>query len=316
MDYKVGAATVLNANDPVDWFERSLRSLFDAVFFQLPNAIDPAQIEGIHDMRVATRRLRSALRDLELAVGHRPAKHALTALKTLADALGAVRDEDVATEALVHLLTEPGAEHVRSGIDSLIRNRRIRREAAFNDLCRMLSVDFQQELRHRFETSLELVLIEAGRSQFVDVRDFGSYIVRSRLGELKPLLVRLYDPFDRKTLHRARIATKRLRYSIDLFSEHTGNAAASFSKEFARLQGYLGDAHDRDVWLDHLCKLILTEKRSGREPDGKLEAAKWLISDFSRSRTKNFRYALSLLSDWDRTEFLMNLEEFLTVKIV
>ncbi|MBX7053995.1 MAG: CHAD domain-containing protein [Pyrinomonadaceae bacterium] len=316
MNYKVGAATVLNSNDPADWFERSLRSLFDAAFLQLPNALDPALIEGIHDMRVATRRLRSALRDIELAVGKRPAKHALAGLNTLAHALGSVRDEDVAIEEMDRLLTEPGAEHVRSGIDSLIRNRRVRREAAFNDLCRMLSVNFQQELRHRFETSLELVLIEIGRSRFVDVRRFGSYIARSRLDELRPLLVRLYDPFDRKTLHNARIAAKRLRYSIDMFSEHLGIAAASFSKEIARLQGYLGDAHDRDVWLGDLCKLILTEKRSGREPDGKLEAAKWLIAEFSRSRTKNFRYALSLLSDWDRTEFFLNVEKFLRVRIV
>jgi len=316
MDYKVGAATVLNANDPADWFERSLRSLFDAVFLHLPNAIDPALIEGIHDMRVATRRLRSALRDIELAVGKRPAKHVLTGLKTLADALGSVRDEDVAIEALDRLLTEPGAEHVRTGIDSLIRIRRVRREALFNDLCLTLSVDFQQDLRHRFETSLELVLIEVGRSRFVDVREFGSYIARSRLDELRPLLVRLYDPFDRKTLHNARIATKRLRYSIDLFSDYAGIAAVSFSKEFARLQGYLGDAHDRDVWLGDLCKLIITEATSAGEAHCRSEAAKWLISEFSKSRTKNFRYALSLLSDWDRTEFFLDVEKFLKVRKV
>ncbi len=303
MDDEGGTALVRTAKDPADWFEHSLRLLFENVIVQLPNALDPTQIEGIHDMRVATRRLRSALRDIELAVGGHPAKLASKGFKSLADTLGAVRDEDVAINVLEQLAADPNAEHVRSGIELLVQTRRDRREAAFAKLQTELSVDFQQDLRHRFETSLESLLAEIRRSQFADVHAFGSKVVGSLLNELEPLGVRLYDPFDRKTLHNARIATKRLRYAIDLFAECWGDAAKPFSKEFARMQGFLGDAHDRDVWMDDLYRLIKTSKHATTAEDPELEAAAWLISEFIKERTKNYRDALRLWADWQSREF-------------
>ena len=300
MDDEGGTTLVRIANDPADWFEHSLRLLFENVVVQLPNALDPAQIEGIHDMRVATRRLRSALRDIELAAGGHPAKLASKGFKSLADTLGAVRDEDVAIDVLGKLAIDPDAEHVRNGIDSLVQTRRDRRDAAFTELQNELSVDFQQDLRHRFETSLESLLAEIRRSPFPDISAFGSKVVGSLLDELGPLGVRLYDPFDRKTLHNARIATKRLRYAIDLFAECWGDAAKPFSKEFARMQGFLGDAHDRDVWMDDLYRLIKTSKHAITAEDPELEAAAWLISEFVKERTKSYRDALRLWMEWQK----------------
>lgn len=315
MDNELGAAAVLNANDPADWFERNLRSLFDAVLVQLPNAIEPFQTDGIHDMRVAARRLRSALRDVDSVVGGRPAKPALRALKELADALGSVRDEDVAIEAIEDFLDDPDAAKVRTGIDSLVHARRVRREAAFHALCEKLSVDFQQFLRHRFETSLESLVAELRLTRSGDIQAIGSEVVGSLLDELEPLLVLLYDPFDRKTLHIARIGTKRIRYAIDLFADAFGSDAGSFSKEFARMQGFLGDAHDRDVWLADLYKLIRAKKRSESNGDEEIKAAEWLTSEFTKIRTRKYRDALGLLSEWESTGLVARLRGLLTVKV-
>ncbi len=315
MENEPGAAMVLNANDPADWFERGLRSLIDAVFAQLPNATEPFQTDGIHDMRVAVRRLRSALRDLESVVGGRPAKPALKALKELADALGSVRDEDVAVEAIGHYLSDPDAAAVQSGINSLILGRRDRREAAFDALCKKLSVDFQQDLRHRFETSLERLMTELRLTRSENVQAIGAKVVGSLMDELEPLLVRLYDPFDQKTLHIARIGTKRIRYAIDLFADVLGNDAGSFSKEFAGMQGFLGDAHDRDVWLGDLYKLMRTKKRPDSASHEEIKAAEWLISEFTKTRTRRYRDALGLLSEWESTDLITRLRGLLTVRI-
>lgn len=315
MENEPGAAMVLNANDPADWFERGLRSLIDAVFAQLPNAIEPFQTDGIHDMRVAVRRLRSALRELESVVGGRPAKPALKALKELADALGSVRDEDVAVEAIGHYLSDPDAAAVQSGINSLILGRRDRREAAFDALRKKLSVDFQQDLRHRFETSLERLMTELRLTRSENVQAIGAKVVGSLMDELEPLLGRLYDPFDRKSLHNARIRTKRLRYAIELYAECWGDAARPFAKELARMQGYLGDAHDRDVWLGDLYKLMRTKKRPDSASHEEIKAAEWLISEFTKTRTRRYRDALGLLSEWESTDLITRLRGLLTVRI-
>src|SRR2546423_13283055 len=57
-------------------------------------------VDGVHDMRVASRRLRSALRDFSECFKKGERKLLRKELKRLAGALGAVRDEDVARIAL------------------------------------------------------------------------------------------------------------------------------------------------------------------------------------------------------------------------
>src|SRR6267142_4130494 len=56
--------------------------------------------EGVHSMRVASRRLRSALRDFMLYLRRRGLTSQLDHIKRIASTLGAVRDQDVAISAL------------------------------------------------------------------------------------------------------------------------------------------------------------------------------------------------------------------------
>lgn len=62
--------------------------------------LDLGDIEGVHDMRVATRRLRAALEVFRPCFPKKRFKVALREVKDLADALGGRRDLDVAIEWL------------------------------------------------------------------------------------------------------------------------------------------------------------------------------------------------------------------------
>src|SRR3954452_6841911 len=62
--------------------------------------LDTGDIERVHDMRVATRRLRAALEIFEPCSPAKPFSDALQGVKRLADALGERRDRDVAIAAL------------------------------------------------------------------------------------------------------------------------------------------------------------------------------------------------------------------------
>ncbi len=309
MDDKCGTESVRIVNDPAEWFEHSLRLLFENVIAQVPNALDPTGTKGIHHTRVAIRRLRSALRAIELVVGDHPAKAASKKLKALADTLGDVRDEDVVIDELKRLSEECDEGPIRTGICSLIQRSSDRRKSAFAELQDELTPDFQQDLCHRFETSLGSLLGKIRHSKRSDIQAFGGEIVGALLKDLNRFGVKLYDPFDRKALHSARIATKRLRYAIDLLADCWGEQAERFSKECARMQGFLGDAHDRDVWMDELYKVIKTSKASKTDDDADIEAAKWLVSAFVKERTKNYRKGLRLWGDWRANRFFENLED-------
>src|SRR5437588_3962422 len=99
--------------------------------------LGPAGDEGVHDMRVASRRLRSVLRDFRphMRAGKR-LDAAREELKRLAGVLGAVRDEDVAIHALDELKRE--APEVAAGLELFADDRRARREGVRVELARAL----------------------------------------------------------------------------------------------------------------------------------------------------------------------------------
>ena len=96
-------------------------------------------MEAVHDMRVATRRLRSALRDFMPLMDKRPSKRVRKELKRLADALGAVRDQDVALVALEALQNEAEDEAIKEGIGKLLEERNGLRETARLNLTETLA---------------------------------------------------------------------------------------------------------------------------------------------------------------------------------
>jgi CHAD domain-containing protein len=81
--------------------------------------LDTQDIERVHDMRVATRRLRAALEVFEPCFPRKCFKAALGEVKAMADALGERRDRDVTLVALDGFCAELGRADVR-GVQSLI----------------------------------------------------------------------------------------------------------------------------------------------------------------------------------------------------
>ena len=91
------------------------------------DVLDVADIEHLHDMRVATRRLRAALEIFEPCFPPKELGAALTQVKSIADALGERRDRDVAIAALQDFAAAMPAPD-RPGVETLIE--RLRAEQA------------------------------------------------------------------------------------------------------------------------------------------------------------------------------------------
>jgi len=87
------------------------------VFAHSGGVLDVEDIERVHDMRVATRRLRAALEVFATCYPKREHRRVLKEVKALADALGERRDPDVAIEELTKVarkLTSADAAGVAS----------------------------------------------------------------------------------------------------------------------------------------------------------------------------------------------------------
>jgi CHAD domain-containing protein len=95
--------------------------------------LDTGDIERVHDMRVATRRLRAALEIFEPCFPAKPYRDALGEVKRLADALGERRDRDVAMAALSEFNQQMPTPD-RRGVSSLIGQLRDEQEEANREL--------------------------------------------------------------------------------------------------------------------------------------------------------------------------------------
>jgi CHAD domain-containing protein len=79
--------------------------------------LDISDIEGVHEMRVATRRLRAALEVFGPALDRKRGARALREVKMLAEALGQRRDRDVQLALLEQLRADSaGAERRAVGL--------------------------------------------------------------------------------------------------------------------------------------------------------------------------------------------------------
>jgi CHAD domain-containing protein len=97
------------------------------------NVLDMDDIEGVHAMRVATRRLRAAIEIFRPCFPKREGGRVLKEVKALADALGERRDRDVAILALDGFAAAIAAPD-RPGIRSLVDRFREEQEEANREL--------------------------------------------------------------------------------------------------------------------------------------------------------------------------------------
>jgi CHAD domain-containing protein len=123
------------------------------------DVLDTGDIERVHDMRVATRRLRAALEIFEPCFPARPFGDALREVKRLADALGERRDRDVAI-ATLRAFNDQIPSQDRSGVTSLIE--RLRREQDEANL--LLAPLVEQPNLVALGESLDELVTAAGRA--------------------------------------------------------------------------------------------------------------------------------------------------------
>ncbi|HEU4393126.1 MAG TPA: CHAD domain-containing protein [Solirubrobacterales bacterium] len=137
---------------------RVVRARTAEVFEHADGVLDLGEIDRVHDMRVATRRLRAALEVFEPGFPRKRFRKALKRVKALADALGERRDRDVEIEFLLGF-AEAAPEAERSALAARIGVLRKEQRQANDELAPHLARKRLRKLRRR----LEKLAGEAGR---------------------------------------------------------------------------------------------------------------------------------------------------------
>ena len=112
---------------------RAVEVRAEEVFEHADHVLDVADIERVHDMRVATRRLRAALEIFAVCFAKSEHRRVLKEVKALADALGERRDPDVAIDGFARV-RDALPQGDRSGINHLIDELRAQQAGANESL--------------------------------------------------------------------------------------------------------------------------------------------------------------------------------------
>ena len=304
--------TGLDCSAPADQtIKFVLRTQLKAMCAMRVKALDWSDPEGVHDMRVLSRRLRSAISDFDPYL--RKPGLPIAKLRTIAKSLGAVRDEDVALPALEELKAGAHGE-VSAGIEMLIEERRERREKARVVLETAIEssevTKFHDEFRRKLR-DLRIILPKKSMSpaakEPASFANAGIEVISARLKELRAASRHIFFPFEIKELHEVRILAKRLRYAVELFESCWEKGMDSIAKEIALLQTSLGELHDCDVWVEDLgTRLRRAARKDRNEPDTirTKAACTWLLRHFTKERTEHYRDALGRWQQWEAEEFL------------
>jgi CHAD domain-containing protein len=251
---KVARALGARAEDPPDVVVPELEDEPDAasvvrfalatsvqqLLTQLPVVRLGDQPEGVHQARVALRRLRSDLKTFRPVLDRSWSDDLRRRAKWLADRLGDVRDDDV------HLEMLEDADAPAALVD-VVRDERAQHRAALTDA--LDEPRTRELLQALVAAATDPVLTGTGDERAADVL---TPLVRKRWKRLRKGVRSLPDAPTTHELHEVRILTKRCRYAVMASAPALPDEATTFAKRLGKLQDALGAIHDNELLSERL----------------------------------------------------------------
>jgi CHAD domain-containing protein len=208
-----------------------------------------ADAEDLHDMRVATRRMRAAWRVFDGAFKAGRTKRIRRYLERLADRLGAVRDLDVLIKGL-EAYRAALDEQRRPGLEPLLsvwrKQRAHARTQLINELDSHRYASFVREMDDFLDAGAHAAAAVATPTAPHRVRDRAASEIWAAYEVVRAYEVVLPSAGN-ETLHDLRISTKWLRYALEFFGETLGPDGPRLLGRVGALQEHLGCLHDADV---------------------------------------------------------------------
>jgi triphosphatase len=280
-----------------------LRRHFAAMLAHEPGTRLGEDPEQLHDMRVATRRLRAALSMFSHGLPVRAARFR-EELGWMAGLLGNVRDLDVQLGELDAL-----APKRRSDLEPVVAVLGHRRELAR----RAMLGGFDSARYRRLVAGFTVFLLHGPLRR--------SSLSRAPAVALAPdVAARRYRRMRRKgdglsrrssagAFHRVRIRCKRLRYCLEFFGDLYPDSAPGMVRSLVKVQDLLGAHQDAVVAMDHLGALVDEE---GATLPPRTLFAMGTLAERNRRRAKRLRRRFPAVyrgvdaKSWRRLEREMN----------
>ena len=233
-----------------------------AINAEMQGVREAEDIEYIHRMRVASRRMRSALTIFKASFPKKDFKEIDRDVRKVTRALGEARDLDVQLEVVQEAETQFNTPRLLPGLKRLqLRLTQKRAQAQQHVISAMYRLE-QDQLLDRLGT-WSAPLLAAAESVYLyspALYQLAFKSVQARLKELLGHVPYISDPANVTELHAMRISAKRLRYTLEAFDDLFNGRLKTFISVVRKLQDQLGLIHDLDVWIQFVPAFIEEER--------------------------------------------------------
>jgi CHAD domain-containing protein len=226
-------------------------------------------IESIHRMRVATRRLRNALDIFNDLLPAKKSVRWLETVKEVTKSLGAARDLDVQMDVVADFIAKQTERKYLAGSRRIL----VRLGQTRNKIQKRVSLAMDDaeksgdlvEMHTYFTlpapngTIEETAITKVEYSTALYFRAVS--VIFQRLESFLAYEISMYDPANIKELHAMRIQAKWLRYSLETFAEMYPDQLKKPIAAARLTQEYLGLIHDCDIWADFMPGFIEREHK-------------------------------------------------------
>ena len=215
-------------------------------------------IEGVHQMRVNARRMRSALGSFRSAVPNDVSLHWREELRWLASQLGDARDLDV---FIAEGLTPARDQAALAGRDELMGLAEQRRAAAYDVVRETLDSDRYAQFKRDFPEWFRAQQWEQMDLSEKQRKNLDIKIDRYARKLLERLDARVLetgtnlDKNDAEQMHQLRIESKKLRYAAEFFGPIIPGLG-TYIRHLKQLQDVLGTLNDVSVMCSLLKELL------------------------------------------------------------
>ena len=231
-----------------------IRRAFLAFLRCEPGARLGEDIEALHDMRVAARRMRAALALFEPALPPR-ARTLREELRWFAGRLGEVRDLDIQLSWIASWSQGATADDLASlGLLSSALEKR--RQLARKRMLRALESRRYAHLVTRLTRALRSGPPRSSRPSRTPALAAFPGLIEQRFGRVVKAGRDLQADSPPEAFHRLRIRCKRLRYAVENARDLYGGPAAGYIEVLVRLQDLLGEHQDAFVAISRLLELL------------------------------------------------------------
>ena len=304
----------------------TLSNLLKVLESQIEGVRNSNDVEYIHKMRVASRRIRAALPLFVNCFPKKSYKKWLKEIKEVTRTLGSARDTDVQIAFVKRYVDGLSDEKIKIGVRILLSKHielRTNMQPEINNKLDQFRYshaienirNYCQQIRQKVDaaTSIDTPLTYVKAHQYIS----------QKLGDFLVMEDCIHHENDIENHHEMRIRAKWLRYTIEIFSQKYDDKLKEYISTMKHFQDLLGEMHDYDVWIDSIPKFITDiklELASRIETNEKIPTIEngllRFLQDVQEIRRSRYKEFISFWEDTKKKQTFERLRQITSAKFM